>query len=1599
MSISIDPNTSSQDLINVDPSTSSVALPPDIAMSRAKTTHFALNDVLPDKSFEEIHNDIITGKESQLRTQAAAALDVQKSEKVKQTLIDASKQGSLNPSDVQKAVALANQKTDPSSVTEERYARQYMRFLNWSTDEPGYSTPYKDAINEVPDQVHTTVQQGAGLLAKMTFTDSKIQDTQAIIKNQSYLGYGADFAKSFFPFYNELKLREHFKNLLGEDLDQQGIRLFSLPTMDQFKEGFNKIYDPLSKDNPQLAMYWLQSIRGMSSNEKTLANVGTLIDLTQLKPLAVAGLARKAFLNNTATIAARGMITSAEEATAKGAAVTAATGAGDLKGAAIIRAATSLTHVLTGVNNPIEDIAGQMPSILKTTAEKVGKNPGNFGTELTNRLVDWMTNKTVDLFRRLETVARVERIPELKAIPAMTKRLEEDIRENYPGLANQIMNMESPVWNRTTNTREVPVNLGFNDATNYNFHEQAVGMVEYQGLGNGTVRSIYKPDEVADKTSTGPFFIRVNIPVKESILRDFYATTENTKAPMSFLNSLIGWGRTPEETQSFQEMVNRKVVVNGQGVIREFFKVAAKDIKGLFNNKVAYRDFTRVLEDNRKAGKWAEDPLELEGMYQQSVGRVPNANETQAYFAHKYITETANVINNLTAYKNAHRYGAMSYTLTSLASDGTKAVSSAFNGIARGELPRGKGSIYIHGSTPEESGIFERGVGLTGELGKKIDDAVEKGTMKVIEVHDPASYPLKGFGIVKGEDEGHRIKYVVTSNVKTDNLKFNQIPVKAGGYADLEYDHYLVQPRINREGDWRHYDGDRTLMGFTNRAMGQDAAKIWNRVRILLNEGKEAEAEQAAKDGKLPLNWKDIKDKFVGPNAVHSLTEPFTTVPRNRMSINMPGNGIKERNGGDSLFKDGTIGGSAKAQANYASMNGRDTGEVFSMRNKGSRVNPVYQLEPSQYLDPMTTLNRAVNRAVESLFMNDYKIYSVEHWVAQAREYLNERYTGDALKNPYRYFNSEGPSVYKIGTDPAIQRQLDNQRFQIKQFIGIPSKTDQVLHSWSQTLADSIYSKWNPDQYGPITRSTLLTPPWLLANATKPIDFVRSFAFQATMGFWSPVPLFVWSMNYATVLGIAGATKAGPGLAGAILHQMSRFSDNPAVLDHLDKIASRLGAFKAGDLKMFKDAMESTGFDKMVGETSMQSYDLAPKLFQSGLHNTLNFGLFFFKAADRNLHYSAWYTAAKEFRDIHPTGALTNDDIGWILHRADLLATNMSEASKSNLQRGIFAPAAQFTSFTLRLWEQALGHRLSGIEKTRLIGTYAALFGIPGSAGLLSGPYPAGDSLRQAAIEHGYFPGDNQWHTAVMEGGLSMLGHLIGNEYYNVGQRYGFESIFNASIRDKTVWDIAGGASASTLANIWASTHPFWNMIQSQVRGDGKFTPQLQDYLGVVDNINSFHIVNRGVTALSTGRWLTRNESYVGDVTPGQAIFQSVTGLKTQAEADQQTYHISEEDQRNAWKVGEREAIKQQRRGYEAMHNDDPQQATSYFRNAKYSLEAVGYPTHLQVDIYRKASNDWEDTIAKTKWDYYMVEKNVPTSDINQRQETYQKMNQIKSRQ
>jgi hypothetical protein len=1620
--------------------TGGVPVSPTVASDRAFKARYGLSD-LPNTSYDQIYQSMVSGQENDLRQKKAIEVDYQKAIAKQQAISNFARNNPDQAMDRDSFQALSNKldqmskPTDGNSVYEENFARQAVSNNLYSTMDANRGSSLERAATVIgPDNFNKVTDVADEVVAKREFLLKQAQDSQSAAEGRSTLDKILDIAKGIDPTYDSRKFGALFAPRgLGSELERQASEDLSLP-FGEFKERVTKKLDYLRRDNPDLANVYVNHLLGASTSDVFLENTFHAVNLLTIGQLGKIGLdvgiaaAKGLGIGAAKTVATEAAATEVKEAVksvVKG--VTGKTvdkptiiaAAGDVGEAAVQKASSNLIKSFKGLSTPEQAAVEAMPKVFRIEAQSIADNPGSLARDVVNRIQEGYTNMVDNIVDRIQNRVVTERIPGFLATEQSIREYKDRIKDLYPGLRNSILDISDPVHNVATNTYTLDLAVGKPGGELFFNPMQARTYAKNQGL----------TDFKLERQGAG-YYLRLTKPLNETddIVRDGLIKTGITDSRNSFYHNFTSWLKTSENVQSTAASANRKTATYGPSSLISLAEEEAKAIgklmrgsrlKSLVGKKNLWEDWERIVKASRdmvdpetgKPGYFFKNPADLEKTYLQQLKRLPEPAEQEAYWAYSRYMELDRTLRNMSVYRNKTRVGTEQHTLsyTDAASNVKKAT---FDGVVRDHIPGGEETMFIQG-VPGFKKEITRTNGLSNTEKQKLKDALLDGKVRVIEIYDPETRPLAGFSKVTDQ----RIRYVITSVDKVDTkaIPWEQIPRRGGGHFDYAYDNWIKQARIRPEkvsGKFHHwYEGDTTVMPVAIRKMGNDVANIMNEARILY-KGKNEAAARALVESKLDMEWSQFKGWFQPGKSPEGLkvpprldiNEPFQVVPNNRSIVDMD-KSLELRYPG--TFKDGTKSGSLARQYQVAYTSERDAINMQTYKDIGKKGEPAYSIQPAELVDPIPSMNRALARITQSAYMDDYKIFAVEHWLQEAQNHLKTRSPGvnEIRYAPFWHFHNP---EWKPGTPVDVKSRLMAQRWQIEKLVGTSSDSDAVLHSISQRIADSAYETLGPKL------GTKLDPDWMLSKLRDPFRFARNITFHTTMGLFALPTLWTQLQTHFVIGSIAGFDKAGQGAAASLLHVYSRFNRNPEILEHLDGIASKMG-FKKGEFLEASQGLENSGFGNVGGEYQNINNLLTPQLVKGYANKILDAGTIFFRMGEGNVRHSAWFVAYKEYREAFPHGALTNSDWTKILNRADTLNVNMSRASQSMMNTGVLSVTTQFLTYQMRLAELFFSNRLAPEWKSltndqmnhvraRLLLSNLALYGAPMSTGVVGLPFY--DYLRQKAIENGYVMGDQYLSSVFMEGipsvALAMIsggGDMAKGNWYNVGDKLGsqgFEFLRDFLRGDKPMYQLLGGAAFTKFSNAYESIKPVFTFAASAFRDDDKYFPfRAEDLLNVAKEANTINIIHRSIVAAQTAKWMSKKGQFLTDeISPWNAAFLAVTGFQPQQSIDLQAFYASNKDQEEAQKEGLKMFLVQGRRALMAVESNDKSAYTDYMTRATNWLRISGYPEEKWPTAWSILEDENKAATDKIPWDW-AFKKPIADADRASRYDWYRRAKEV----
>jgi len=1127
-------------------------------------------------------------------------------------------------------------------------------------------------------------------------------------------------------------------------------------------------------------------------------------------------------------------------------------------------------------------------------------------------------------------------------------------------------------------------------------------------------------------------------------------STSSAKGITAWRQAAIGWITGADNTLAKYETMQRKTATYGINRFREWADEQGKYIKqvstgiirndpvtgaklawarpkawlGQISNKEISEQFNRVLNYAKTEAKdpitgepgWFEQtPGALNDLYIRFFNRPASMAEHEAYRAYVRTYEAERIFAEMAEYRNRARLGAAQHQINVM--NGREKLSSTwFDGMQEKSFPGGKDQILVMGDRLGDEKIYN-----LNSMDKPTRDNLKKLTQngggKVIRIYNPDAHPLSEFSNVAGNE---RIRYVFTKDASTKELEFNHVNRRGGGHFEHDVDNYVKVARVvpqqggaagsDKRRTFQHdYVGDVTVMGVQNRVMGRAMTEKMEAVRKLIHDDKWVDAEALARRT-LPMEWDEFSKWYkpsrgpggkIIPPALDTDQE-FRLVPKNRLIADLDKT-LEDKYPG--TWNNAVKSGSDAAQFRVGWNQERDSGRLMNITDTGTKGNALYHYQPADFVDPIPTLNRSLNRAINSVFMDDYKLHAVEAWMRENAAHLKAS-ESDLRSSPMWHFEN-APFDFKPGVDKATQWIVRSNRMKVKQFIGIPDKFDTWIDGLTQELSDRAYTKYGPEGSRSVVDNVKIIPLRMLSKVTDPVDYLRSMAFNFKLGLFSIPQFLVQAQSHALIWAIE-PRHGTVGTYATLLHTWARFTENPEILKHLDEYATKLNMFgskwKPGEFLEARKNFNESGFEKVGHEHAYDDVS-KPEFVKGEFGSFLKAGRVFFDEGERASRTTAYYTSFRKFMDENPGKILNDIDKAEILNYADLLNNNMSRASASVLHGGVFSMTSQFLSYQLRMGELFWGKRLGETigERTaarlRILGMYSALYGA--GPGLSASGIPMVDAIRREAIDRGYVINDNYLTTMAMEGIPSWIMTMATGQTYNVGNRLGpsgFTQVRDIFRQDSTMLSILGGASLGIFANTVASGDPFLRHILGIIRSDDKSIYPLtgSDFSDLFKEISSYNQAWKVYAALNYGIWFNKQEATVTkDISAPSAIFMGMTGLSPQKQDDAfQKGQISKGED-NYQKYLMKVYAEDGRRWALAVKDKDYDLATKMGTRMKAILEIGGFPISRRAEATAAMNKSMEDIIGRG--DYSFGLNNVPTrkwfqSDVPQtRLEQYRK--------
>jgi len=1510
---SVSPDESAIDLTSTVSTEQPSKLPDRIVDTRAAKYDFALGDKSP--GVDELRNRIMMGLEESDRTRYALEKQVEQHD-IKLGLIkqisDAASD-SLRPLTAEEGQAILDLSStdiqslqqDPKTFFEKEFAKKVVSTMS-SMGEDG---PLQGAIVEIgDDKVNTSLDIMENQIAAREAYQKLAEEAETDLQGQSWIGWGADFAKGFVPGYTWLKMRnilskESGSALLPGNNLAENIEAAYAGDIRETLPKVRQAYQDLAKDNQQLATIFAQSLVSYGSTDKLIDNI--LIPFadiaTFVSPLAVAKGAGKAV-----TTAGKDLTKLAADSAVKQYSVMSK----DLL-KTLGRRGVTTTEAL--------DALGQVPSVARTSAiqrladqvrsggasiaswdalahsvpgfinvgEVLSGPRSSFSTGFLKSLEDELTTTRDGLLRDvfLDPLKADKYGPTAieAAVDLAIRRFREERRE----VEHAIMNVFERPLEKGIGEHAVTIRIGTEGAEPFAGYKQAkfqadlLGFKDYQinPVGTGWSIDVQRPLDFAASD------------VRQAMIID-------AKQAPTKVSNLIGMAltsvRTPEETVSKHILDKLKQALYGSTKLEQALADRAKAIGKVKNPKelLSFINAQRLIVDPNnpdKIGRFLNTVGDFEAAWFTKFGRLPEEQEARAYFAYKQLNDIDFFARNLGLYLDKNAEGLANHKIPGVPGyvEGKIVKLSSIEKGASGEDARIV--VLQDGADP---------IAVNTKFNRRLDvndPDSEKAMDLVRRLLDEEGYVLTQVSptgrqqLAKMETETDVFRlpadFVVSKTSKAEPLSLAQLPYQEGGHHIMPDGYYISQAKLYLNKNQAKYYGDTTLMFAANEKIAKQVAANFEEARKLYNllKKKEPGAADAFKTyvkGNLPTTPSQLMKDFS---------------KRGRLDPDVP---IMARSSGQSLddaYKLDTIHPGAKyvrdKDSAYNLYRGRVNlqftqerqSTIFEAINRGTTDKPLYGLRPASIIDAYEAMDQAIGSMIRGRNIEPLKTEVAERIMAEFGD-LFETSTDDIAKDPFVALRL-GHFKTNVQGDDLVRLSLAKQaRARALQFFRVETQEQKIMNYVATKLLTG-----NSDAQASLrkTMSEILIEK-------DPASMVRGLAYQFHMGLFNISQMIKQGQGWAHVIGIAGpkvGTQAG--LAASIQHFVMA---NPSALSKWGaSVIKKLGYDEKEFLDMTED-LRRTGFGLLGREQATREQNMKPTIVQTSVGKFLDLGMTFTRYGEEFHRRAAWNAAYKEFL-LKNKGRRPNDTEirSQVLYRADLFANNMSHASAAAWNQGLTGIPTQFWSYQARLMEAYTGKRLTPKEKVRLFATYSTLYGVP--VGVSSATlYPAHKEVKEAIISNNLDPNDDAITKVLNDGALSLFTEMLTGTDTNIEEVFGpagipfFKDVFVD--QDKSVLEALSGPSGTIVGHTLFETYSGLKWLyQAVMPGEEALPVTAQDFQDIFGDVSSLSMVQRMAIGLSAHGYMTKRGEMIKEEENGaRLLFLNALGIQPQDVADVYSY-------------------------------------------------------------------------------------------------------------
>jgi hypothetical protein len=688
--------------------------------------------------------------------------------------------------------------------------------------------------------------------------------------------------------------------MLGEQMQETIDHLRSLPP-DQFKKEFSDIVHNINGVSTGDALDFAQAVLGFNKNSY---NIQSAVDVASLLPvdklLSLGSKAKKSTeaVSDFKRVLEDTLNTAANQGSKPDIAAMASS-AGKTDTAATVGAINNLKAEFyafrdaktAGLDGSTKAQAVALTKHIPSYADpfKILKGSYRLDREAADRLMNKVIGLTEASMDSVSDIPRVERVVSEQAQAQFIADAKTQLTKEYGHINDTVMDITHvPAEVSPANVHSLNIDFKQPNGIPFTSREQA----NYWANNEFQFKEPYAVVPQGDG-----YFVRLTRDVDEttSSVRDLLIDTNNTTPKSFFSGPVSGYTRSADNFLPKANNEVRQTVVHGVSTYNRYLSDIAQPIRDL--SPKSTKSLNRFLESMRDYVKFSPEGVadrgrffntqgDFEEAWTQLHGKLPNENESAAYWSYIKLYDTDYFHRNLSVYTAKVRQGIQSFRLELPDNPVTwpdTTFSDTFDGkhifnSKLSDLDNRSGILVWDPVKNEKTYVTKRE--LTEDSRKALQDSLDTGGYQMIQVVDWSNRPLKD--AVKHEGF---INYVITKNYEKDRLPWKQLDYDPGGHVAYDYNLWLKQPRVFNVMERKLYQGDRTIRPINTDKEGKKLEANYNTARRLFNSKDQASFDVFVRNNlpETPMDvWKAFEDGTL------DAAQPFKLIRKGTRTIDDP---------------------------------------------------------------------------------------------------------------------------------------------------------------------------------------------------------------------------------------------------------------------------------------------------------------------------------------------------------------------------------------------------------------------------------------------------------------------------------------------------------------------------------------------------------------------------------------------------------------------------------------------------------------------------------------------------------------------------------------